>query len=120
MKPERRRNSCVPDQLFVRCMSPILAQSGDVIHANERPLSRAKRTSSRRPAMSAYDPKRTELVFHHCPVPVSTACENCGVIDNGQCLGFAPRFTANPLADPGGVRPNRYLAFNIRSYRSVR
>jgi hypothetical protein len=25
VKPERRRNSCVPDQLFAQCMSPVLA-----------------------------------------------------------------------------------------------
>src|SRR5215472_16082045 len=44
---------------FVRCMSPLMAQSGHYDPADLCPLSGVKRTLPKRPLMSASDPKRS-------------------------------------------------------------
>jgi len=53
------------DAFLLRCMSPLLAQSGHLAGEFQCPLLGVKRTLVGDAAMSAFDPKRTSA-WHSC------------------------------------------------------
>ena len=60
---------------LLRCMSPVVAQSGHPNCRDECPLSRVKRTSKSKSVTSAFDPTRTlasDFAVTHKRISLST------------------------------------------------